>query len=748
MNMKNTWLEKLKKRWDILLLLLVFIFVVIQLAPTQQIEFRDWRYSTQKFPNFFALDFDDKDWNDINQLTGNESFAQDIYLRGGIILPDSTNIAKVRISANDCIAQMYVNGVEVFSDLNCSECKHCNGMEFDLSSYVVPGENLIAIRILNIKGNAGFQISNVEKNISPLLTLIMLTICSIILLKRRNIESNSTALLIFVLISIAFLSPVLTNFDYYGINDWNAWSFRYETQRKTILDYHQIPLWNPYPHGGNTLIGHPAMPFFSPAFILTLLFGTIYGLKVSLFFYLIIGLFGSFLLSKHLGLLGYSSYLPAFIYMLSSVYSLHLTEGHVEWLAMAWLPWVFLYYLKAIKNRKYFIVSTFFLSLIYIQAHIYLLAYTVLFLILYSTFESLRQRKLRPLGIVCSILILFALICSVKLLPVMEFTSQYPRLMEDQSGFNIELLYNSLLNIKQGIWWTHHFDGQKWGWHEYGAYIGEIPLLLSLFGIVISIRKKWTLALTAFIFLALSLTNNFPVNLWEILHNFPIYNALRNPSRLILMIVFFLSIFSGIALHRFEKEEKNKLLAGGITLFVLFNLVIVNSPTFEIAFSNPPIETVKGVFYHTSSDEDVPYTELYKNLLENHGTMKFYDSSPFIPPMAIPRVVNGTINPEYRGEVYLQEGKGTAKITHFSPNKIEVNVNAVGDDLLILNQNFYKGWRVKGKDVKSNEGLVSVSVTPQDKHITFYYLPTSFLIGALITALSLIFSVIFYIKFP
>ena len=100
------------------------------------------------------------------------------------------------------------------------------------------------------------------------------------------------------------------------------------------------------------MLAHPDSPFLSPLYVFVLMLGPVIGLKVQIIVYLFIGLMGMFYLSRYLNLSEKASYLSSFIFMLNSTYALHLSEGHVEWLAMAFVPWAFLYYLKSLKEPK------------------------------------------------------------------------------------------------------------------------------------------------------------------------------------------------------------------------------------------------------------------------------------------------------------------------------------------------------------------------------------------------------------
>lgn len=74
-----------------------------------------------------------------------------------------------------------------------------------------------------------------------------------------------------------------------------------------------------------------------------------------------------------------------------------------------------------------------------------------------------------------------------------------------------------------------------------------------------------------------------------------------------------------------------------------------------------------------------------------------------------------------------------------------VDTRLTAPDQLVLNQNFFSGWKAKvhdaeghasGRPVLAKDGLVSVALQPGDRAVEFYYLPDSFLWGAWISALT------------
>ncbi|HAH19304.1 MAG: hypothetical protein A2Y00_07050 [Omnitrophica WOR_2 bacterium GWF2_43_52] len=585
-------------------------------------------------------------------------------------------------------------------------------------------------------------------------------------IKSGLLEKKSMALSIFSIAAIIFCSPIFHNFSYLGQMDWDQFTFWNAVPRKTVLTYHQFPLWNPYGNGGNVLLAHPHSSFLSPFYLFVLFFGPVTGIKLEIIVLLIIGMLGMFLLSNHMGGKGISSYAPSFVFMLSSIYPLHLTEGHVEWLGMAFVPWLFLSYLKSIDNKNYVYVALLLFAVMVLGGGVYISVIMAAFLTLYSFVMIVREKRIVWLR---NIAIIFAgvfLLSSIKLFPMLEFLTHSPRTIESTENISPLLLPTILLDRNQGGLYAQTkwsapdkkaFVGNNvvidYGWHEYGAYIGIIPLLLFAGGIFFSFKKQWPFLLIGIIFLILSLGRGFPIDLWRILHFLPIYDSLHVPSRLILIFIFVLSIFSGLCLSKIEENMKkmNTGRAGVflIVLFIFLDLYLVNGFILKQAFVIAPIRVEYNAEFKQRYDSvnfypAISRSAMYPIFLSNSGILDAYE---------VINVKKGNVlavkDPGYRGEVYLADGKGSATITSFSPNRIVVNVNAHDVDTLVLNQNYYKGWRLKGchdPRVRSFNGLIAAHVDSSDKKAIFFYMPKSFIIGCLVTGASIITIFLFLLK--
>lgn len=555
-------------------------------------------------------------------------------------------------------------------------------------------------------------------------------------------------ILIALILTILFAAPIVDDFIFWGQMDWDQFVSWNAIGRDSLLRFRQFPLWNPYVNGGNVLFAHPHSPFLSPFYIFVIIFGAYIGLKIQIFLYLFIGLLGMYALCRHYKLTPKASFFSAVLFMLNSVYALHVTEGHTEWLVMALLPWLFYFFLKSLQNVPYVIASVGVLSLILLNGSVDVFSIAVAFMLVYAAFKSFSVRSLRPLMVMSGILAGTALFCAVKLLPMLEFLHQFPRYTIDNSGTPWNILVRILLSRHQVAYDLYYIDQtQKMGiqylWHEYGAYIGVIPLVMVICGMVKTFKSRWPFVCSGIVFLFIALGRNAPVNVWLLLHCFPFWDSQKVPSRYILGFMFVASLMAGYAFSYFEewmnvlsvkKYRLFKYVPVLILLFVVCDLFAVNRPIFEHAFTIKPFAVKreqafiqrcrKAVLFENGTSR----SSIYPVFLSNSGILEAYE---------VVKVKSEGVRAfgeeGYRGEVFLAGGRGDADVAFFSPNKVVINVQARQPDILVMNQNYYTGWRVLSAGpsypAEPYDGMVSTPVPAGKAVYEFYYLPRSFLLG-------------------
>ena len=567
---------------------------------------------------------------------------------------------------------------------------------------------------------------------------------------------KSKLLLIAVILAlgILFSVPIITNLQNWGTHDWDQHFAFHEAARKSIVEYGQFPLWNPWMCGGNLLLANPQSTFLNPAFVFVLLFGTVIGMKLIIIFYLVLGMLGMYLVARFYGAGKLSSFIAPIIFMLSSTYALRASMGHSVWLTLGLVPFVFLFFLKSIKKWKMILIAAVFNCLIFFGGGIYPLVFGNLFIAIYALLDGIFERRKKAFVMVIVLIVITMLFGAVKLIPFYNFSSQFAVQQDDVQETSIGILYDSLFSRNQ-LPTSRIYEssqGLQWGWHEYGHYIGFVVFIISLAGAILLFKKKNVkkLVFSILIFTLLALGNATPFNIWALLHKLPLLSSLHGSFRALFVVMLCISILAAMMLTVMEKKTRifkinAKLVVILIIAVILVDLYLVSSPIYRGAFPKEPMAVLEEESFVQVYSTD-PTRLQYRNMLQNWGTVNCYERiSPLMASIAMFRDDKVVSYDNYVGESYLLGTKEKQEITYFSPNRIVVNVEADNPDSLILNQNYYKGWKAAGKDVLNKENLIAAEVS-ESGNVVFSFMPLDYIVGLIISLISIVAAIIIYLK--
>ena len=146
------------------------------------------------------------------------------------------------------------------------------------------------------------------------------------------------------------------------------------------------------------------------------------------------------------------------------------------------------------------------------------------------------------------------------------------------------------------------FEGQNYGWHEYGNYIGPLGALFVVASFLwILFHRPWrreawlnaSLALTALLLLFLALGELGPAAPYMLLRRLPIVSQFRLPSRYLLLFVLFATSMIASVWRTIGTERTND--AGQFVAIVLIlsscALAYWNHIQFEGVFSLAPLQS-------------------------------------------------------------------------------------------------------------------------------------------------------------
>ncbi len=567
-------------------------------------------------------------------------------------------------------------------------------------------------------------------------------------------------------LTLAFLWPIVQAWGNWGIEDWDYWAAHHEAARRTLVDYHQLPLWNPWCCGGTDLAAHPGSRVFAITSPLVFLLGAVGGLKLEMLLHAAAGMLGLYAAGRQIGLDRFSAWLAPLAYFLGPLYALPVTAGMAWFTSVAFLPWALLFFLRSEAGElRHLVASSACLVFMYLGGGAYPLAIALLF------FGFLALLDLRELGLVRTgrrigtLVALTVLLGAIKLLPSIDFMRDFPRQAEQPTGFSMQSLSVGLFSRDQRLEVAAtQFDGVHSGellrgisadYDDVGMYVGPLVAALFALGLACQGRKTWKLLLAFLFFLLLSLGDRLPLGPYQILQQLPVFESMRFAERyrLVWLLCALLVAGSGLQLvrralgSRFPGRPYGDVVVAATLLAVLIDLFVVTRPIYQAAFpiapmtfrASPEFRQIAGLpNYDADGFVPKPYGQArvygawsahYPAFLMNLGFARCYESA-LVPRAAVPMRAKG-----YRGEVHLTGTAGEVATEFWSPNKLRFRVRAASSGRLIVNQNYYRGWRASdGRPITSAAGLLAIAVGPQDREIEISYARDSFVVGALVSA--------------
>lgn len=506
------------------------------------------------------------------------------------------------------------------------------------------------------------------------------------------------------------------NWGFYGNGDWDLTYSTFEVARKSIVDYGQWPHYNPFLAYGSDLDVNPQAAHYSIFFLPILLFGAFYGYKISIILAILIGLFYTNKLLRLIGSEPIHSVLLSLFFCSMPFLGQHIIgAGHSNFLNFYLIPALFFAYTKFLKSGQFRILSL--ATLILLQfissgaPFVFIVAVLMILLWLIGLTISKRIKAKQ------SVLMLSTVVLSIgmglwKLIPVMEFWSVSPRLVNDDSQINLLVWLHALNNSPTDTGTPHD-------WHEITIGTGIIvPILIIAYRQYIPQFKIW---LGLFLLVLWVSFGNQPTvaNPWYLIHHhLPFFNGLRAPYRFAFILVFALLI--GLSLIGKYLKDNN------LILIILLSISLTNSLSFNSLSRNlvhtPRIEEIKieSPSNYTVRNLGNDYPFQYKCLQQNQFLISAYE------PMHLPEVKDTL-------ETFVVGGS----LKHFTPQKITITTI---DSISKLALRYSGNWSVsEGATISNFKGLIAISSKPGTNVVLSYKNPS--------TERGLLYSLPFFILF-
>jgi hypothetical protein len=561
---------------------------------------------------------------------------------------------------------------------------------------------------------------------------------------------------------------IFENMDTLGSHDWDEMESNRYLAVKTILRFHQFPFWNPYACGGHPAWGaaesvpNVISPWL-PAYLLTSLPRAI---RIEIVGSALIGAIGAWLFASRFTSSRAIRLLLAVLFALNGRVTLQIAVGHAWHATYCYMPWVLYFYERAASpdpvgasRRRDIVMTAVFLAVLTYTGGIYPLPHTAVLLVGYALCLSLTTHSLVPLTRMVRCGLLGAALAAPRLLPVIEVTRRFPRLADSTETMDLSGFFTMLTAEGQDTW-SAPTRVPQWGWHEWGMYIG-LPSVMAILVGSLAARgaRERSLRIAGVLALLVAFGAFSDYAPWTLLHRAPPFSSQHVPTRWMMPALLLLAAVAASSAERLLAGTRRarwalEIGATFVVAFVVRDLCAGARTPITHAFqrsmptvadSVTPFRTVHHVPPELDYDPDEWSPSTLSAVVANIGTIDcntFHGFSNYTrgrnrrsPGMG----AYGEGDALYRGEVYLADGPGTAKIVHWTPNDVVVQVDgAHPGDRVVLDQNWDPGWSANGVAAPAWHDAVSALVAAPSATVRFRYRPPTLILGLTVFTLCLL----------
>ncbi len=491
----------------------------------------------------------------------------------------------------------------------------------------------------------------------------------------------------------------------WGGEDWDYFAHHYEAMRRSVLEYRQVPWWNPWSCGGLPLATNPQLGLISINFPLVLIFGTYPGLKLAVLLHLIAAAEGA----RWLAGLWFRDELAravvAFIYVFNGSVALYVAAGHLGIELIAFVPWAIGLAFWMERAWRWGFALGAVLAVAVLESFQYFVVYLVMMLVGLIAWRfwisSRDKRRLLLLGCL-SAGAMFLALAGMRTVLVGKLIRDFPRTRFSIIHQHVSLQTLGVMFVRPGQNMDYRFQTDAGtmgiGWHEYGCYVGVLPCVL----FAASIRQGWrwwhTLTLACF-WLALGNDSWYLPSDW--LTHLPVLNTLRVASRWRVVGVLGIALGCGAALAELRESSRKmwRMVATGVAGLIALDLFLNAWPVYRNVFLNEPMVIAREandrgfvqIHHENLPVAPKPGTMMMATLLANYGVIYSYE-----PVLGQGKPLSGRVwqrHKDYQAEYWSPDGP--VELVRWSPNAISLRAPPHAE--VHVNQNPGSYWFVNGQ---------------------------------------------------
>jgi hypothetical protein len=553
-----------------------------------------------------------------------------------------------------------------------------------------------------------------------------------IALLARGAARSAVRLAVFAIVALWATWPLLSSAgSLNGYRDSHPLVQYEESARRTIVEFGQLPLWDPYYCGGMDGLGTPQSRFASPTFLLTLVFGTLRAEPMVAFFMILLGLEGAYRYARSRGATNLGASLAAPMFALSGIFAVAPALGWYNFFGFELLPWA------AFGLRRAFAGSRAGLA-ICAGALAWMVGfggtYPAPLAALWCAFEVIdwvvvhrrdRPKLLLAIGMGSATAALAIGLSAVKLWPVAQTLEMAPRIIGGTPGMSPTSVLRAILGR---IHPDEHGDFSVTGTFLVGGFTALAV------GAGIGRRRSISLLLmgSAAVWLAAGFAAK--VSLFAALKQLPLYSTLRYPERFLILFALAASTVAALGIGRLQVIARKRTI-GTLLLTVAVGLLLANLGPL-VANHHAAAKGRPMVAPPTNSPGEFRQARGTRWALAYYGPMQkgclsCYDAYP-VPQSPLLR---GDLPAE---EYFEDPAAGTVIRKRWTPNEIELEVDAVRPARLLVNQNWHPGWHASEGTITSVRNLLAVDLPPGKRNVTLRFRPRPAIGGFFITLVALV----------
>jgi hypothetical protein len=540
---------------------------------------------------------------------------------------------------------------------------------------------------------------------------------------------------IFAALAIFYALPFLMKLEFVGVRDWDLFTTMAAVPVSAILDFGQFPFWNMYLGGGNILFHHPEVLVISPFFPLYLILGPVIGLKLQVAICYFLGFYGSYLLARRLRMSMMAAAMVAVAYFGSVHFALHIAEGHMPFTHFCYLPWFVYFVFDDQKSVRSVILAGVVLALMILGngAAIPML-YTLFFSALVFALCALTTGRIAPVVRWAGAVVVGLGLAAVKLVPMLIYLFQNKWPGNPEESIPVAALGSIFFGWEHSLF-AENFDGQFWAWHEYGAYLSPLLVILAVAALLKSFRRFWPwLALLVF-FLLLGLGDFGALSPWAILSQWPGFSSARCTGRAFQMVILTTAILGGFGLDTLRvffsqrQAQWTKYVTGAVVAIVMGSNLLLAWPIMASAFPQEPQSVTRADRFQQVVNDELAFT----NFRANRGSLKTPWLSAYHPSRGVVDAA-GTAHMEH-----FLSGQATVTRSDYSPNRIEYVLNVTQPGEMIIGMGHDPGWSVAdGRSLRAEQGLLAFPIQSGEDRIVLNYRPPYLYLGLTLSLMWLV----------